>query len=658
MKRIVIREVFDCSDATCVQGPPGDDGERGEQGERGDRGEQGEQGEQGANGLPGEQGRSGDALVNNTVFVDSIYGNDLTARIENPAYPWDTLSTAIDVAGANASPEEIWVVRIRPGTYSPFTPRDYVNIIGDDRDAVIISNSNLNILIDTSVFGISNMTFSLSGTLLSVPIMTINPPPEFVSLFVTNCTFMVRSITSSATLNSVINIQHDSSFDSSILYRDIVIKNCSINYNVDTTRINTIPLVLTQFSVNSINSCLRVFLENNDYKHYITESYIQPQGSIVFKNYKSVHIIRSGTSPLGGKLGEVYIVGGTSRITYVENTSLYSTYLIPILSTRVSAFETCTAKIFIDRVRAFVASAAPSIRVGFMFYSSGIDALIQVAPQETTILRDVGETIIKSSSLILLSSTFNQTDEMSFITPLLSFGERTSGEPIDKLNILCSSLSLDVDESMNVQYIYAPWERYLSPQFTPQEQDEYIRNRSISVTNTTINRNMKWTESIGGVMIIHLGVVNFFPERFTRIFIGIYYQNIVSFDWREFGKDREDGTTLLTTAPVSSDRYYSNPNDTNIIAHYENIDEFTVSLPNALNGKYVRTHFPSSTQEGNTFVVSAQLRPGTIEPFINNMYLTNTNNAIFFNATSSNCAQFTKLFLPPLITSWYATSLR
>ena len=70
-------------------------------------------------------------LVNDTVFVDPTFGNDTTAKVESPAFPYKTITAAITAAAARATATASWQVQIRPGTYTEnIVLQNYVNLLG------------------------------------------------------------------------------------------------------------------------------------------------------------------------------------------------------------------------------------------------------------------------------------------------------------------------------------------------------------------------------------------------------------------------------------------------------------------------------------------------------------------------------------------------
>ncbi len=74
-----------------------------------------------------------DYFVHNTNFVDVEFGDDLTAVVESPVHPFQTIQAAIDAAAALARSNNTWQVQLRPGVYTSNTSivlAAYVNLLG------------------------------------------------------------------------------------------------------------------------------------------------------------------------------------------------------------------------------------------------------------------------------------------------------------------------------------------------------------------------------------------------------------------------------------------------------------------------------------------------------------------------------------------------
>ena len=97
-----------------AQGTPGDDGVTGPTGPAGPTGPTGETGATGVTGDTGPTGDTGDFIVpiNNTVFVDELYGLDATGERENLVQPFQTINAAFGVALPGDT------VYVQPGAYS------------------------------------------------------------------------------------------------------------------------------------------------------------------------------------------------------------------------------------------------------------------------------------------------------------------------------------------------------------------------------------------------------------------------------------------------------------------------------------------------------------------------------------------------------------
>lgn len=89
-------------------------------GARGIPGRAGSQGRRGPQGIPGPAGPQGMAgppgpsqlLVNQTAFVDPVYGNNATAMLDDETKPWRTAAAAVAAAPSNTT------IVVRPGFYT------------------------------------------------------------------------------------------------------------------------------------------------------------------------------------------------------------------------------------------------------------------------------------------------------------------------------------------------------------------------------------------------------------------------------------------------------------------------------------------------------------------------------------------------------------
>lgn len=87
------------------------------------------------NGRPGAPGSPGppgpNFKVHNTAFVDVKFGNNATALIESPAFPFQTIAAATLAISSIATVTNICQVQLRPGTYVENVHlRDFVNMLG------------------------------------------------------------------------------------------------------------------------------------------------------------------------------------------------------------------------------------------------------------------------------------------------------------------------------------------------------------------------------------------------------------------------------------------------------------------------------------------------------------------------------------------------
>ena len=100
-----------------IQGPAGLQGQKGARGTQGLTGSQGRRGVRGAQGPAGPQGMIGppgpsQVLVNQTAFVDPVYGNNATAMLDDETKPWQTAAAAVAAAPSGTR------IVVRPGLYT------------------------------------------------------------------------------------------------------------------------------------------------------------------------------------------------------------------------------------------------------------------------------------------------------------------------------------------------------------------------------------------------------------------------------------------------------------------------------------------------------------------------------------------------------------
>jgi len=124
--------------AQGIQGPTGDTGPTGAQGIQGPTGDTGPTGAQGIQGPTGDTGPTGPTgassmpLVNRTAYLDSTYGNDGTAALEDQTKPYQTLSAALtSIATATPTASSRWTLFIENGSYGLVTLPAYVDFIGN-----------------------------------------------------------------------------------------------------------------------------------------------------------------------------------------------------------------------------------------------------------------------------------------------------------------------------------------------------------------------------------------------------------------------------------------------------------------------------------------------------------------------------------------------
>lgn len=144
-----------------AQGAQGSSG--GPQGAQGATGSQGSQGAQGTQGFQGAQGPE-NIPIGNTLFVDSVFGNDATGTPERLDLPYLTITAAQTAAGAGD------VVRVWAGTYTDGgLGKDGINYYFED-GAII--NTDSDIWTDTP--GAISYSVSGNGEFITTGTLTTN----------------------------------------------------------------------------------------------------------------------------------------------------------------------------------------------------------------------------------------------------------------------------------------------------------------------------------------------------------------------------------------------------------------------------------------------------------------------------------------------------
>ncbi|WP_261304187.1 collagen-like protein [Paenibacillus andongensis] len=128
-----------------VIGPPGLDGPQGIQGPAGPQGVTGPPGLDGPQGIQGPTGPQGvigptgptQLLVNQTAFVDPVYGNNATAMLDDETKPWQTAAAAV------ASVPSGTTIIVRPGVYMETNlAKDGIGWVFE-KGAIVIAVGNL-----------------------------------------------------------------------------------------------------------------------------------------------------------------------------------------------------------------------------------------------------------------------------------------------------------------------------------------------------------------------------------------------------------------------------------------------------------------------------------------------------------------------------------
>lgn len=135
--------------STGPRGPRGLPGLSGTTGRRGPTGLVGPTGLSGVTGPEGPTGESGisQLQVGNTIFVDSIFGDDETGVPDDETKPFRTINVALAVSQIYFVGPPGWLIRIRPGIYEEgvISLPENTSLIGDEALPIIVGSINANI---------------------------------------------------------------------------------------------------------------------------------------------------------------------------------------------------------------------------------------------------------------------------------------------------------------------------------------------------------------------------------------------------------------------------------------------------------------------------------------------------------------------------------
>lgn len=127
-------------------------------------------------------------LINQTAFVDSKFGDNLTARLQSPAFPYKTINAAIIACSIMATSVCPWQVQIRPGTYTEnIGLRDFINLLGVSSIGFIAPPPGNEIIINGSI----------DDSLI------VNGSPDITYLSIANTDAIVANFVSGSLVNLV-----------------------------------------------------------------------------------------------------------------------------------------------------------------------------------------------------------------------------------------------------------------------------------------------------------------------------------------------------------------------------------------------------------------------------------------------------------------------
>lgn len=697
--KIVCRTIYSDEEESesCPKGPPGKDGPLGLPGGIGEQGLPGPPGVQGLPGPPGEQGLPGNPfLIYHTAFVDISYPLG-TGVLEDPSRPYQQIFEAIAAINSQPSGAVKWMIRVRPGTYSRVVLPINIDIIGDNKDAVIVqvggAESNA-LFIENTVTNtrIANITFVKNSDVLGSA-GRIEVSTSISNISVENCVF--RHITRGQS-TSLSNAQSALYIRTTVIslprpfvaFPELSIKSCELTLDYASYSVNSYDSPLFLLASTSTLNTFSFFLENNNYRSIISENQlITPD--IAFKLYAAIYITR-GVINSGGAISNVYIKGGTTEMEYNGPVTIYQANFTPIVSTSGFSSVLRSSSIYVDDLISTIQTNILT-RVGIYSYVSGFSVLdytslpTRLAPSYIT---DQGYTETKNCTLILRKSLMivSGTSERyrgSFIIPVYSYGFSAAiGETICA-NIVCSSLTINTTYSpisfrLPDEAIYAPWMNLRgSGAMTPAVQNEYADTKSITVTNMTLDRDIKYTyQSESNYVTQVVGVIKI-PAPILRgnITNPSFYQNIVSFDWRNINKDKQNGSIFLRYLPQSTTPvtlpYYIDPNDSDIIIVplepiLDTVATFQFFLPSAKPGKVIAIKSRTLSEGNNSLTINVTSRRTTAPiPYVNTSLLSNVDSSATITDQVTTTIPYQKEFvsigmqnisLSPTNSAWYTTN--
>lgn len=633
VERIIVEE-YDCEERIGPKGPPGKQGEPGEKGPQGPPGEQGSSGEQG---LPGEQGTPGEPFitrVNRTIFIDEQFGDDSTGVNEVPSFPYKTITYGLSQIPGGLTEDTKWIARVRPGAYSSFEAREYVDVIGDNRDSVIVrSNTGPALTISVRNAGIFNMTFIKENEQDLTPTGDIIINEDLDEVVVKGCSF-TNTINSSSDVE-VYTLYAHTDFLLTATNSRLIVEDNVLTLNYRSSVNNSIQGVLGLIApVRDFTSDIQLYSSflNNTYNLNINEDTTAVQAA---RLYSAIVVKRIGEtdSEINNASDETYVTGGKCNITYMSgNTTAYQVYLTPVLTSTLNFDRVTAGLVEVSNLETTIVSMV-NTRIVWTSLCSGFRGLPVSGVSQAFSIPDTGNVIMKSCTLNIPDSLFLSIDDGtryggSFVLPVYVYGS-TTPLPIQTLRIgtvNCSSLTLSVTELLDNKYIYAPWMYLGNAPFVTPVQQQSLAPYYLMVTNMTINRTINYEQVTDeGLVIYTRGVIRIPPQEVTGYVPDYFYWNIVIFDWKEQLRDREYGTTLLsltTDNPLTEFEYVVDPNDTNIIVnmHRDIVAQnktVNLSLPSCKSGK--RLHVVGISSQANTGNV-VNLYP-SISSLANNPYI-------------------------------------
>ena len=358
-------------------------------------------------------------FVNDTVFVDAVYGNNGTAAPEDPARPAATIEFAVSIAPTPTS-----LIFVRPGTYTPatgfttnnfeFLPSTIVNwtAAGD----LFGGTSNV---YSNGIFNLNGTgtLFSTSGT---VDIDTANQVAGTTgNIFDTTDAVIkanrVITATTSTLTTSTADIKQVTLLDANITYFDLNTSVLSIQL-LQGDYTGALGAFLFNASDNSVLRVDNALLTGNT-RRFVTTA---DQVNLQVGNLTTVAQLVGGTGTVTGRVGS--ILSNTGEALFTVNTLVLALTIDLVVSTDVDNYLTANSSIEVKRWE--VSGSSNNWNPTNSTLSIG-----------TLIMTDIPTTLFQTSSTPTISVDNLESTNSSFLSQISG----TLSLAINRVNVISGS---------------------------------------------------------------------------------------------------------------------------------------------------------------------------------------------------------------------------